>query len=72
MLWGAVLIAVIIATGLSATLAFGMTRLAYGHPVRPGPARRAGQRRDERRFVAADVRELDEAFRRVIRGVTPG
>jgi hypothetical protein len=67
MLWGVFFIAVVLAAGVTTWCGFATAEMVYGYPVGRDLAQRAAWTRDERRFFPGDVRELDEAFRRVIR-----
>ena len=65
MLWVVVFIAVVLAAGIAGACAVTMAGMMYGHPVGYGPLQRKRWRRDERRFMPGDVREIDEVFLRV-------
>ena len=67
MLLGVVFIAVALAAAVTVCLGFVMAETVYGYPVGSGLVQRAIGRRDEQRFHPGDIRELDEAFGRVIR-----
>ena len=66
MLWVVVLIGVVLAACGSVWCGLALAEAVYGYPVYRGLMQTTIWRRDEHRFLAGDVHELDETFRRVI------
>ena len=67
MLFAVMFVAVALAVGVTVSSGFAVAELVYGYPVGHDLMRRRTARRDEYRFHPGDIRELDEAFGRVIR-----
>ena len=67
MVWLVVPIAIAVAAGVTGWFLLAMAETLYGYPVGRELVRRVGGLVDEHRFLRSDVRELDEAFRRVVR-----
>lgn len=66
MLWLALLIAIVIAAGVALWCGLAVGEAAYGYPIWRAFPRSVADRRAERRFLPADVSELDATFHRVV------
>ena len=70
MLFAVVFVAVALAACVAVCSGFAAAEMVYGYPV--GRLLMRTGRRDEHRFLPRDVKDLDEAFRRVIRSHSTG
>ena len=67
MVWLVVPIAIAVAAGATGWFLLAMAETLYGYPVGRELVRTVTGPPDEHRFLRSDVREMDEAFRRVAR-----
>ncbi|MCH7844258.1 MAG: hypothetical protein IH850_00300 [Acidobacteria bacterium] len=67
MVWLVVPIAIAVAAGVTGWFLLAMAETLYGYPVGRELVRTVTGPPDEHRFLRSDVREMDEAFRRVVR-----
>ena len=71
MVWLVVPIAIAVAAGVTGWFLLAMAETLYGYPVGRELVRTVTGPPDEHRFLRSDVREMDEAFRRVVRSYLP-
>lgn len=64
---GWLVVSILIAGTIASLCGFALARVMYGSAIGRDVKDRASARRDEHRFLPADVQELDEAFNRVLR-----
>jgi hypothetical protein len=67
MLWLVVLLALAMVTAVTCWWSLAVAEAVYGHPVGRGLFKRLSAKQVERRFLPNDIRELDEAFSRLLR-----
>ncbi len=67
MVWLVVPIAIAVAAVVTTWFLLAMAETLYGHPVGRALVRTVTGPVEDHRFLRSDVRELDEAFRRVVR-----
>ncbi len=67
MVWLVVPIAIAVAAGVTGWFCLAMAETLYGYPVGRELVPTVTGPVEDHRFLRSDVRELDEAFRRVVR-----